>query len=123
MRKKFEACKNLEELKNLYRNLSKKHHPDVGGDTETMKEVNALYSEYAKKLEEEKEDSQKFTDLIDEVLKHNVNVDIVGTWVWVYGEETKAIKETFKSMRVRWSAKHKKWYLGTFSKRKKGAFL
>jgi hypothetical protein len=30
-------------LNNLYKTLSKKHHPDLGGDVETMKQVNQAY--------------------------------------------------------------------------------
>lgn len=33
-----------EEIKEAYRSLSKTHHPDVGGDSEKMKELNEAYS-------------------------------------------------------------------------------
>ena len=33
----------LEELKALYRKLAMKHHPDLGGDTETMK-ANSVFT-------------------------------------------------------------------------------
>ena len=35
---------NLEELKTLYYNLARQHHPDMGGDTEIMQQINAEYS-------------------------------------------------------------------------------
>ena len=35
---------NLEELKSLYHSLARRHHPDVGGDTEIMQQINAEYS-------------------------------------------------------------------------------
>ena len=34
---------NLEELKAQYRNLSKQHHPDIGGDTAVFQQVNKEY--------------------------------------------------------------------------------
>lgn len=37
-------AKNLEELKELYYNLARCHHPDVGGQTEIMQQINAEYS-------------------------------------------------------------------------------
>lgn len=32
-----------EDIKKAYRNLSKKHHPDLGGDAEKFKEINEAY--------------------------------------------------------------------------------
>lgn len=37
------AARNLDELKTIYRNLARKHHPDLGGATATMQEINAEY--------------------------------------------------------------------------------
>ncbi len=39
--KYFMSCKTLDELKREYRRLSKIHHPDRGGDEETMKAINS----------------------------------------------------------------------------------
>lgn len=36
-------AKNLDELKKLYHELAMRHHPDRGGDTEVMKEINGEY--------------------------------------------------------------------------------
>ncbi len=36
-------AKNLEELKELYYSMARRHHPDVGGNTETMQQINAEY--------------------------------------------------------------------------------
>jgi DnaJ-class molecular chaperone len=33
-----------DEVKKAYRNLAKKHHPDVGGDAEVFKKILAAYS-------------------------------------------------------------------------------
>ncbi|ADU65579.1 J domain-containing protein [Desulfurispirillum indicum] len=33
----------LERLKSRYRQLSRKHHPDFGGDADTMAQVNRAY--------------------------------------------------------------------------------
>lgn len=41
--KYFAQCKNLEELKKEFRRLAMVHHPDRGGDVETMKEINNEY--------------------------------------------------------------------------------
>lgn len=41
--KYFTTCKTLDELKKEFRRLAMLHHPDHGGDTETMKAINAEY--------------------------------------------------------------------------------
>jgi hypothetical protein len=38
------SAKNLTELKAQYHNLARQHHPDLGGDTEIMQQINAEYS-------------------------------------------------------------------------------
>lgn len=43
MKTYFTACTTLEELKAEYRRLALLHHPDVGGDEEAMKAINAEY--------------------------------------------------------------------------------
>jgi hypothetical protein len=37
-------AKNLDELKAQYYSLARQHHPDVGGDTEIMQQINVEYS-------------------------------------------------------------------------------
>ena len=39
----FTDVRTVEELRKQYRQLMKKHHPDVGGSTEDAKEINAEY--------------------------------------------------------------------------------
>jgi len=39
----FSSCKTLETLKTEYRKLAMQHHPDRGGDLETMKAVNVEF--------------------------------------------------------------------------------
>ena len=41
----FTDCRTIEEVKNRYRDLAKKYHPDLGGDTATMQFINAEYAE------------------------------------------------------------------------------
>ena len=42
----FEQCKTAEEAKKLYRELVKKHHPDAGGNTATMQEINDQFAKF-----------------------------------------------------------------------------
>jgi curved DNA-binding protein CbpA len=52
----FKGITNLEQLRSTYKDLIKKNHPDNGGDTETMKEINIEY----KKIFEELKKGVKF---------------------------------------------------------------
>ena len=39
----FASCTTIEELRKHYRRLAVQYHPDPGGDTETMQQINAEY--------------------------------------------------------------------------------
>ena len=39
----FQGCTTAAEIKAQFRTLAFEHHPDRGGDLETMKAVNAAY--------------------------------------------------------------------------------
>jgi hypothetical protein len=43
MKRYFENCKDLDEVKKEYRRLAKANHPDIGGDSEIMKQINSGY--------------------------------------------------------------------------------
>ena len=125
----FADCTTLEELKSRYHELARKYHPDNGGDVETMKEVNAefdrmhgLLKNTHKKADgttwtaeagskaENKEAPEEFRDMINNLLKHNLTIEIIGCFVWVYGD-TKAVKDELKAMGFRWHSKKLSWYL------------
>ena len=44
--KYFYACETQDEAKKLYRQLAMQHHPDKGGSTQVMQEINIEYAEY-----------------------------------------------------------------------------
>jgi len=116
----------LEDLKMQYRQLAMIHHPDRGGDTEIMKEINAEYDTLFPKLKDvhknkdgetytasqaSSETSDNFKDLIDQLMKmDDIVIEIIGCFVWVTGD-TKPHKEKLKSLKFRWHSKKKAWYL------------
>lgn len=55
MGKYFENISTLEELRKQYKELLKLHHPDNGGDLETMQEINAEYDRLFKVLKDQHE--------------------------------------------------------------------
>ena len=116
----------LEELKSMYRQLAMTHHPDRGGNSETMKVINAEYDELFPKLKnvhknkegekytaqrETTETADHFKTLIDELMKmDDIVIEIIGCFVWVTGS-TKPHKDKLKALKFQWHTKKIAWYL------------
>ena len=123
----FDGCSTVDEVKAQYRELAMAHHPDRGGSTEVMAEINEAYhAELASRQGEVRRDEtgaehayyykrereQAAMDLIYRLLSHrlpDVEVWLIGTWVWVTGD-TKPVKETLKRLGLRWHSKRECWY-------------
>lgn len=112
--KHFANIKNLEELKEEYKKLAKKHHPDLGGCTETMQEINAEYDEilanglFSKKENYETEILHR--DIIEQlVVLEGLTIEICGLWLWV-GGKTYAVKDKLKALGLKFSGQKKLWY-------------
>lgn len=65
----FKGVTTLEELNKLYLKLARQHHPDIGGNENTMKEINVERDELRQFLKDgvPKENATQFFDL-DELL-------------------------------------------------------
>ena len=116
----------LEELKSAYRKLAMTHHPDRGGDSETMKAVNTEYDSLFEALKDvhrtkdgEKytarqptsETAENFKDLIAKLMRMDeVTIEVIGCFVWVTGN-TRPYKEQLKFLRFLWHSKKSAWYL------------
>jgi len=119
--KYFINCKTLEELKAEYRRLAMKHHPDRGGDAETMKAINAEHDalfEILKKQHNATHDEQhqttetaeEFRSVLEKLLKlDGLKVELCGSWLWISGE-TYRHKAELKMAGCRWSNGKKCWY-------------
>lgn len=119
----FEKIETLEELKTQYKKLAMKHHPDRGGDLETMQEINAEYDRLFIKVKdihknkagatftrETKEAPEEFRNIINELFKMaGVQFEIVGCFIWVMGE-TKPHKDNLKKLGFRWHSQKCCWY-------------
>jgi len=122
--KYFNNPKTLEELKKQYRELVFKHHPDKGGDTETMKIINYEYDELFKILKDvhQNKDGEPYTarqssNETAEHFKHIIS-EIIGCFVWVTGN-TKPYKSKLSELKFKWHSKKIAWYLkpDTYKKR------
>ena len=118
--KYFKNVKTIEELKAQYKELAKKYHPDLGGDAEAMKVINNEYDILFNELKDIKTvDDKDFKTVIVDLLKYNkIEIEIIGTWIWLHGE-TYSIKEELKEMGFRWSKGKKLWYKMPYETNKK----
>lgn len=119
--KYFTNISTLDELKAAYRRLSMKHHPDRGGDTATMQEINAEHDELFELLKKQHnasadefhqttETPDEFREIIELLLRlEGLTVELCGSWLWI-GGDTRQHKETLKAAGCRWSSNKKLWY-------------
>lgn len=127
MYKYFGKCSTIEDVKNTYRTLCKKFHPDIHGiETEAvMKEINAEYelafnhfkNIYKSKVndnttytKETTETPEAFKNIINSLINcEGLEINIVGAWIWLTGC-TYPYKDIIKELGFRWASNKKAWY-------------
>lgn len=116
----FKDCKTLNDLKALYRKLAMENHPDLGGDAEVMKAINAEYDEAFKTIQNEwnaenpdkvsTEAPEEFREVLSKLFKlGGIVIELCGCWLWI-GGETKKHAKALKEAGCRWSANKQMWY-------------
>jgi len=119
MKKYFENCNNLDEVKKEYRRLAKLNHPDIGGSEATMKDINSQYDQAinnmkdttsTKKAESQVYEADLYRDIINELIKYReLEIEICGWFIWISGN-TKPYKDQIKKLGFRWASKKCQWY-------------
>jgi curved DNA-binding protein CbpA len=117
----FKDCTNIDNIKNEYRKLAKKYHPDINtkSDDSIMKEINSQYdlaikilkdTKSAKKADSQVQEAEIFKDIIAQLIKFDdIEIEICNWYLWISGN-TKPIKELLKSLNFKWASKKKQWY-------------
>ena len=107
----FNNITSIDELKRAYRNLAKQHHPDHGGNAETMQAINREYEQLFKALNTENKFDMKdgFREVINQIINLEISIEICGSWIWVSGN-TYAVKSKLKSVGFMWASKKHMWY-------------
>ena len=112
----FNNINNLQDLKNLYRELAKKHHPDHGGDVEKMKVINNefeyLFDKMPKTKQEEisEQTASEFMQVIKDIIFiHGIKIELCGTWLWITGD-TKPVKDLLSAAGFKFAGKKIAWY-------------
>lgn len=124
----FKDCSTVAEIKTLYRELARKHHPDLGGSTEVMQILNNEYDSALKNCngqkttgDDGKEHTYTYNPEVEGKIKEaitnllaldmqKVDIWLIGTWVWIEGE-TKPHKNELKALGCRWHSKRGCWYI------------
>lgn len=119
----FAGYDTTEDIKNHYRNLCKTHHPDMGGDTATMQNINTAYaiaSANAIRMEKPDWTEEQYVnaDVVAEAVRAAIEriitipgleIEVCGVWVWV-GGDTKPNKKALNDAGYKWASKKKMWY-------------
>ena len=129
----FSNPQTLEELKQQYKKLALKNHPDVGGTNEAMKEINAEYDLLFAKLKnthksaagetyttktETTETPDEFKTIIEKLIHfEGVIIEICGSWIWLTGD-TYTYRNELKNLRFRFSKSKSAWYFHSDGYRK-----
>ena len=130
---------DLAEIKQQYRELCKKFHPDLNPDNpetaaEAMKAINAEYEDILKDLmsnafnayQQERKDSgaetweqdmTPFADILAQILHmDDIDIEIIGFWIYAFNSFTR--RDELKDLGFWFSSKHRAWvYSGTAKRR------
>ncbi len=111
----FKGIEGINEAKKIYKKLAKVLHPDVGGNEEEFKLLNAVYTDLIENKIYFSNDFKIDIELekIISLILHfeNIKIELIGSWIWVSGD-TKEIKEKLKEIGFKWASKKKMWYYG-----------
>lgn len=121
----FTNIRTLEKLKKEYKSLAMKYHPDRGGDTEAMQEINSEYDALFKLIQDGRiaegetfnmnEAPEEFRDALEKIIRlFGIEIEVCGSWIWVSGN-TFPHKEILNSAGFVWRKKKKMWSFGDLS--------
>ena len=121
----FNNPETLEDLKKQYKRLAFQNHPDRGGKTSDMQEINAEYEDLFSRLKDVHKNAQgefytartattetatEFMDIIEKLIRMDgIEIEVCGSWLWVTGD-TRPHKEDLKALSFRWSSNKSAWY-------------
>lgn len=128
----FTGTHTVAEIKATYRELCFLHHPDRGGDTATMQDVNAAYHRALLRCDgqtstgsDDVQHTYHYKEWIEQAVMDKLNdiihagmadveIMLIGSWIWITGN-TKAYAKVLgkDGLKCRWNNKRLAWYWHT----------
>jgi len=114
----FQNCQSLEEVKRRYKELAMLHHPDRGGNTATMQDINNEYEsivknsffEFSTCSEEDQAEFIKYPDIINQIIGlEGIIIELIGNWIWISGN-TYPYRSRLKQIGFYFAPKKVMWY-------------
>lgn len=118
----FKDVRTIEELKAQYKKLAFEHHPDRGGKTEDMQQINNEYDELLKRVKnihatadgktytkanEHADVPDNFREIINAIITFNCRIELCGSWLW--GFNGYAYREQLKKLGFFYCSGKKAW--------------
>jgi len=129
--KYFNECNTLEEVKALYKKLAKENHPDAGGDTAIMQEINTEYAFATARIakgagmsdaeaDEEIRLSEEYRQIIEAIINlPGIVIELVGRWLWVSGN-TYPVRKALSEAELSYHGKKKVWFYNPDEYKRRG---
>jgi len=122
----LKGVKSLQELKQVYRQLAREHHPDFGGSEAEMKQINAEFEylyEVLPKTKQEQASSETAEDYMVALEKVSglpgITIELCGTWLWITGD-TKPMRQQLRAAGFKFAGKKQAWYWHSGEYKKRG---
>ena len=114
----YTGCDSLDQVKLRYKELALQYHPDRGGDTRVMQEINAQYEairknphfRFWKQKEETRKDYSEFPEIINNIIGfRDITIELCGNWIWLSGATFRYSKQ-LKTLGFYFAGEKKLWY-------------
>lgn len=106
----------VSELRKRYRELLKVHHPDNGGNAESMKEINMEYDTVFNDLRHTADaeghvytsvENEHFKAVLNKIAGFNMTVEIIGSWIWCF--DSYLYRKRLKEIGFHYASRKKAW--------------
>ena len=107
------------DIKAQYKDLIKRHHPDVGGNNADMKQIikefeyimqNGLNKAQNDKERQSWQGFREFAEILEKIIfLDGIKIEVIGSWLWVTGN-TYPHHEIIKKAGFKYSGNKRAWY-------------